>query len=74
MIANKYKRNVIDLNINTGIVGFCLANALIIVLLIGLYIMMMRENKHRLANPPESETDVYLDLTDKQDRNFIYKL
>lgn len=73
MIA-KYKRNGIDLNINTGIVGFCLANALIIVLLLGLYILMMRENKQRLANPPESETDVYLDLTDKQDRNFIYKL
>lgn len=73
MIA-KYKRNDIDLNINTGIVGFCLANALIIVLLLGLYILMMRENKQRLANPPESETDVYLDLTDKQDRNFIYKL
>ncbi|GAN06036.1 allantoate permease protein [Mucor ambiguus] len=57
-----------------GIVGFCLANALIVVLLFVLYIMMMRENKRRLANLPEEETDIYLDLTDKQDKNFIYKL
>ncbi|KAL9546431.1 hypothetical protein MBANPS3_006662 [Mucor bainieri] len=57
-----------------GIVGFCLANAMIIVLLLVLYIMMMRENKRRLANPPENDTDIYLDLTDKQDKNFIYKL
>ncbi|OAD03934.1 hypothetical protein MUCCIDRAFT_110814 [Mucor lusitanicus CBS 277.49] len=57
-----------------GIVGFCLGNALVIVLLGVLYIMMTRENKRRLANPPEEATDVYLDLTDKQDKNFIYKL
>ncbi|CAO0795511.1 unnamed protein product [Mucor circinelloides] len=57
-----------------GILGFCLANALIIVLLLVLYFMMIRENKRRLANLPENETDVYLDLTDKQDKNFIYKL
>ncbi|CAO3624517.1 unnamed protein product [Mucor fragilis] len=57
-----------------GIVGFCLGNALVIVLLGVLYIMMMKENKRRLANRPEEETDVYLDLTDKQDKNFIYKL
>lgn len=68
------KRNETNLNINLGILGFCLANALIIVLLLVLYFMMIRENKRRLANLPENETDVYLDLTDKQDKNFIYKL
>lgn len=57
-----------------GIIGFCLANALVVVLLLILYVMMKRENNRRLANPPETETDVYLDLTDKQDKNFIYKL
>lgn len=57
-----------------GIIGFCLANALVVVLLIILYVIMKIENNCRLANPPETETDVYLDLTDKQDKNFIYKL
>lgn len=70
----KSKRNNTNVNTNVGIVGFCLGNALVIVLLGVLYIMMMKENKRRLANRPEEETDVYLDLTDKQDKNFIYKL
>lgn len=76
MISSIYKRKSdnTNLNINVGIVGFCLGNALVIVLLGVLYIMMTRENKRRLANPPEEATDVYLDLTDKQDKNFIYKL
>ncbi|CEP17962.1 hypothetical protein [Parasitella parasitica] len=57
-----------------GIIAFCLANAVIVVLLFVLYIMMKRENKRRLATPPSAKTDIYLDLTDKQDKNFIYKL
>ncbi|KAI8149506.1 major facilitator superfamily domain-containing protein [Fennellomyces sp. T-0311] len=33
-----------------------------------------RVNRKRLANKTGEETDVYLDLTDKEDKNFIFRL
>ncbi|KAG2218807.1 hypothetical protein INT45_005454 [Circinella minor] len=57
-----------------AMIGFCIGNAVAIVSYIVMRFSMARENKRRLANPPEKETDVTLDLTDAQDKNFIYKL
>ena len=57
-----------------AMIGFCIGNAVAIVSYIVMRYSMSRENKRRLANPPEKETDVTLDLTDAQDKNFIYKL
>ena len=57
-----------------AMIGFCIGNAVAIVSYIVMRCSMSRENKRRLANPPENETDVTLDLTDAQDKNFIYKL
>lgn len=57
-----------------AMIGFSIANAALIGCLIINYIIMKRENKRRLDDPPATPTDVYLDLTDKQDRNILYKL
>lgn len=57
-----------------AIIGYAVSNAVLIVCLILIYFIMSKENARRTSHPPESETDVYLDLTDKQDRNIIYKL
>ncbi|KAI8148204.1 major facilitator superfamily domain-containing protein [Fennellomyces sp. T-0311] len=54
--------------------GFCIGNGVAIVCFILVRILMVRENKRRLANPPEQATDAKLDLTDFQDKNFIYRL
>ncbi|KAI9497523.1 major facilitator superfamily domain-containing protein [Zychaea mexicana] len=42
--------------------------------LFGVRIISSRVNRERLANKTGEETDVYLDLTDKQDKNFISRL
>lgn len=57
-----------------AMIGFSIANAALIVCLVFNFIIMKRENKRRLDNPATTATDVYLDLTDVQDRNIIYKL
>lgn len=57
-----------------AIIGYIVANIVLIVCLLCVYFIMNKENRRRLNQPPEFETDVYLDLTDKQDRNIIYKL
>ncbi|KAG2224263.1 hypothetical protein INT45_000294 [Circinella minor] len=54
--------------------GFCIGNAVAIASYLVMRFVMAKENKKRLANLPEKETDVTLDLTDMQDKNFIYKL
>ncbi|KAI8149253.1 major facilitator superfamily domain-containing protein [Fennellomyces sp. T-0311] len=58
----------------TGMIVYCVGNVLAIVCFLINRVLMARENKRRLANPPEHETDVSLGLTDVEDRNFIYKL
>ncbi|KAI9478434.1 MAG: major facilitator superfamily domain-containing protein [Benjaminiella poitrasii] len=57
-----------------AMIGFCITNAAVIVCIILIYIIMNRENARRLANPPTEKPNVYLDLTDKEDRTIIYKL
>ena len=54
--------------------GFCIGNGVAIVAYFIMRYSMAQQNKERLANPPSEATDVNLDLTDKQDRNFIYRL
>ncbi|KAI8146730.1 major facilitator superfamily domain-containing protein [Fennellomyces sp. T-0311] len=58
----------------TGPLVFTIGNGIAFVCFILNRIIMARENKRRLANPPEKETDVTLGLTDVEDRNFIYRL
>ncbi|KAI8366283.1 major facilitator superfamily domain-containing protein [Choanephora cucurbitarum] len=57
-----------------AMVGFSITNVFIILCFLTNYWLMKRENARRLANPAHEPSDVYLDLTDKQDRNIIYKL
>ncbi|KAI7862749.1 major facilitator superfamily domain-containing protein [Spinellus fusiger] len=57
-----------------GISGFIGANALAIVCLMIVRLIMSQENKKRLANQSGEATDVYLDKTDKEDTNFLYRL
>jgi len=58
----------------TGMIIYCIGNAAIIVMLFIVRQIMARENKIRLANPPAEKLDVKDDLTDKENRHFIYKL
>ncbi|KAI8145665.1 major facilitator superfamily domain-containing protein [Fennellomyces sp. T-0311] len=57
-----------------AMIGFCVGNAVAIAAYLLMRFIMAKENKDRLANPPSESTDVALDLTDKHDRNFIYRL
>ncbi|GAN05054.1 allantoate permease protein [Mucor ambiguus] len=58
----------------TGMIIYCIANAAILVMLFVVRQIMGRENKKRLANPSVEKIDVKDDLTDRENRNFIYKL
>jgi len=58
----------------TGMIIYCIANAAILVMLFVVRQIMSRENKKRLANPPGEKFNVKDDLTDRENRNFIYKL
>jgi ACS family allantoate permease-like MFS transporter len=57
-----------------SMIGYVVANLVIVICFVLLYIIMLRENKRRLANPPETKSDPHLDLTDKEDRNILYIL
>ncbi|KAI7859660.1 hypothetical protein BDC45DRAFT_530886 [Circinella umbellata] len=54
--------------------GFCIGNAVAIASYLVMRFVMAKENESRLVNLLEKETDATLDLTDMQDKNFIYKL
>ncbi|KAL1932189.1 hypothetical protein VTP01DRAFT_9245 [Rhizomucor pusillus] len=58
----------------TGLIVFSVGNAVAIVCLVIIRIMIARENKRRIASPPPEIYDVNLDLTDQEDRNFLYKV
>ncbi len=58
----------------TGMIIFCITNALILVLLFINRQIAARTNKYRRANPPAEEIDVKDDLTDRENTSFIYKL
>ncbi|KAI7859540.1 major facilitator superfamily domain-containing protein [Circinella umbellata] len=57
-----------------AMIGFCAGNGVAIVCFFTLRTMMIRENKRRLANPPEVEIDAKDDLTDKENTAFIFRL
>ncbi|KAI9305537.1 major facilitator superfamily domain-containing protein [Cunninghamella echinulata] len=57
----------------SGMIVFIIGNFVIVVCLLLSVYLMHRVNKQRLANGV-SKTDAHLDLTDKEDPNFIYKL
>ncbi|KAI7878302.1 MFS general substrate transporter [Lichtheimia hyalospora FSU 10163] len=57
-----------------AITGFCVGNGVAVVCFLLLRILMASENKRRLANLPDTPTDAHLDLTDREDKNFIYRL
>ena len=57
-----------------AIAGYAVCNFVTILCLFAVYKIMKKENKRRLDDPATVPTDIYLDLTDKQDRNIIYKL
>lgn len=57
-----------------AMIGFSISNVGIISCLFAVYFILKRDNKRRLEHATETETDVYLDLTDKTDKNFVYKL
>ncbi|GAA5804435.1 hypothetical protein HPULCUR_009928 [Helicostylum pulchrum] len=57
-----------------AMIGFSISNVGIITCLFSVYFIMKRDNKRRLEHATTTETDIYLDLTDKTDKNFVYKL
>jgi hypothetical protein len=58
----------------TGMIIYCIGNAAILVMLFIVRQLMARQNKIRLANPPTKTVNVNDDLTDQENRAFIYKL
>ena len=57
-----------------AMIGFCAGNGVAIICFFILRAIMIRENKRRLANPPEVEVDAKDDLTDKENKAFIFRL
>ncbi|ORZ18676.1 major facilitator superfamily domain-containing protein [Absidia repens] len=57
-----------------AMIGYCIANAIAIVLLLIAHYSMLRENKRRLASTTERKFDVLDDLTDVENTNIIYRL
>jgi hypothetical protein len=58
----------------TGMIIYCIGNAAILIMLFIVRQLMARQNKIRLANPPTETVNVNDDLTDQENRGFIYKL
>ncbi|KAG2201199.1 hypothetical protein INT47_013010 [Mucor saturninus] len=58
----------------TGMIIFCISNAVIIVALFINRQIMAKQNKTRLANPSGRVFDPKDDLTDRENSDFIYKL
>lgn len=57
-----------------GMIGFCVANALAIILMMIAHFSMLKENRRRLASTTERKFDVLDDLTDRENTNIIYRL
>jgi hypothetical protein len=58
----------------TGMIIYCIGNAAILVMLFVARQLMASENKKRLSNPSGEKYDVNDDLTDQENKSFIYKL
>lgn len=54
--------------------GFFGANLLNMVCLFLVRIVLARINKQRAVERTNEPTDVYLNLTDKEDKNYVYNL
>ena len=59
---------------NTGMIVYCVGNAVAFACFLLNRAIMRRENKKRLANPPIRRPDVRDIPTDVEDTGFIYKL
>ncbi|KAI8099882.1 major facilitator superfamily domain-containing protein [Halteromyces radiatus] len=57
-----------------GMIGFCVANVIAIILMMLAHLSMLRENRRRLASTTERQFDVLDDLTDVENTNIIYRL
>ncbi|KAI8333542.1 major facilitator superfamily domain-containing protein [Chlamydoabsidia padenii] len=57
-----------------GLIGYIAANFITIVMLIYVRWEMARVNKKRSENSSSEKTDPNLDLTDREDVNYVYKL
>ncbi|KAI8993277.1 major facilitator superfamily domain-containing protein [Pilobolus umbonatus] len=58
----------------TGFVIFCVDNVIILIALFFVRQIMSKHNKEKLNNPSSEIQDVRDDLTDKENRSFLYKL
>ncbi|CAO3621165.1 unnamed protein product [Mucor hiemalis] len=58
----------------TGMVIYCIGNAVILVLLFINRQIHVRANKQRKANPPAVDFQVLEDMTDRENVGFIYKI
>ncbi|CDS02598.1 hypothetical protein LRAMOSA00003 [Lichtheimia ramosa] len=54
--------------------GFCIGNGVAILCFLIMRFWMAKENRDRLINPPAEMIDAHLGLTDRQNRNIIYRL
>ncbi|RCH83896.1 hypothetical protein CU098_007114, partial [Rhizopus stolonifer] len=57
-----------------GMIGFIVADFLAIVLLQIARYIMLKSNKERLTNPSSQKVDPDVDLTDRENPHFIYRL
>jgi hypothetical protein len=69
MIKDSEKPNYI-----TAMVGYIIANSIVVVLLLVARYKMAAINKQRINSPAEIMTNVEDDLSDVQDTNFLYRL
>ncbi|CAO3621459.1 unnamed protein product [Cunninghamella blakesleeana] len=60
-------------NYRTGMIVFVAGNLVVVLSVLTIIYLMYRVNKQRLA-AGVTKTDAHLDLTDREDSNFIYKL
>ncbi|ORZ25526.1 major facilitator superfamily domain-containing protein [Absidia repens] len=58
----------------SGMIVFVAGNLVVVLCICTMLFLMKRTNKQRLSKGITGKTDAHLDLTDKQDPNFIYKL
>ncbi|KAI9478365.1 MAG: major facilitator superfamily domain-containing protein [Benjaminiella poitrasii] len=54
--------------------GYFAANVICIICFLTIRLILSRINKKRLPDRSDEPTDVYLNLTDKEDKNYIYNL
>lgn len=58
----------------TGIIIFCIANAVVLVSMLAVQQIMAKQNKERLRDHANEVFDVTNDLTDQENKSFIYRL